>query len=307
MADAWLIAVVAGLGWCLARASLCAVAATQEVVSSGRLTGLRMQCVVAGSAGLVLLGLSLRQGQGVLLPGSDAALAQISVAAAVMAVGALLNGGCYLGSIMYLGRGKTNFLFTLLGIALAARIDLAAHIGVAAHARLVQAPTAGVLWLAMGVYLACVVATVRAARATSDPDSASRLAHTVIAGILAGVLMHQLPGWGYNAALASLGRGGVAPVDAFSVLLACVLFVAAVGSCLVAGQWKPEAPTLRGSLRCLAGGFVLETAAHAIPGGSDGLLLWAMPGLGVYGFLAYGVILVILFPAWMVAARGLRS
>lgn len=305
--ELWPIPVVAGLGWCLARASLCAVAATQEVVSGGRATGFRMQCLVAGTTGVVLLALCLRQGVGALLPGSDAALAQVALAAAVMAGGALLNGGCYLGSIVYLGRGKTNFLFTLLGIVLAARIDLAAHAGIAAHARLAQAPGAGVLWIAIGVCLACVVVTVRSARATRDAELDSRIAHTVIAGILAGILMHRMPGWGYNAALASLACAGRAPVDTSSVLLACALFMGAVASCLAAGQWKPEAPTLRGALRCLAGGFLLESAAHAIPGGNDGLLLWVMPGLGIYGFLAYGVIIVILLLAWTLAARGVRS
>ncbi len=305
--ELWPIPVVAGLGWCLARASMCAVAATQEAVSTGRAIGLRMQCIVAGTTGLVLLALCLRQGAGALLPGSDAALAQVALAAAVMAGGALLNGGCYLGSILYLGRGKTNFLFTLLGIALAARIDLVTHAGIAAHARLVQAPGAGVLWIVVCAWLACVVVTVRSARATRDAELDSRIFHTVIAGILAGILMHRMPGWGYNAALASLACAGRTPVDTSSVLLACALLVGAVVSCLAAGQWTPEAPTLRGAARCLAGGFVLESAAHAIPAGNDGLLLWVMPGLGIYGFVAYGVIIAILLLAWTVAARGVRS
>lgn len=299
--------LVAGLGWCLARASLCAVAATQEAVLHRRASGVYLQFVVTASAGVVLLALCLWQGAGARLPASDAALLQVALAAAAMAGGALLNGGCYLGSILYLGRGKANFLFSLLGIAVAARADVPARFGVAAH--VVQAPplSPDVLLLAIPVFLACGLFAARAAVVERGAAVGARVAHTLLAGLLAGLLMYQMPGWGYNGALAALGRLGLAPVDVAAVLLACALFAGAVLSCIAAGQWKPEAPTLPGALRCLGGGFVLESAARGIPGGNDGMLLWAMPGLGLYGFLAYGVILLVLFLAWAWAARRAKS
>lgn len=294
--------LVAGLGWCLARASLCAVAATQEAVLFRRATSLYMQILVVAAAGVVLLALFLWQAAGTRLPASDATLLQVALAAALMAGGALLNGGCYLGSVLYLGRGKGSFLFSLLGIALAARVDLPGYAGVAAHAGQALAPDTGVLRSAIPVFLVCVAVAVRAARAGCPVGVDARIVHTLLAGILAGALMHQMPGWGYNSALSALGRLGLVPVDTTSVLLACALFAGAVASCIAAGQWQPEAPTLAGALRCLAGGFVLETAARGIPSGNDGLLLWVMPGLGLYGFLAYGVILLVLVAAWAFSA-----
>ena len=39
----------------------------------------------------------------------------------------------------------------------------------------------------------------------------------------------------------------------------------------------------------------MESAAHMIPGGNDVLLLWAMPALGIYAFLAYAVLLFVLW------------
>ena len=88
--------------------------------------------------------------------------------------------------------------------------------------------------------------------------------------------------------------------------MACALFAGAVASCIAAGQWRPDLPDVRGAARCLGGGFLLESAAHAIPGGNDGLLFWAMPGLAAYGFLAYAVILSVLLLVWSAATRRAR-
>lgn len=294
--------IAAGLGGCLARASLCAVAATQEAVVQGRYLALQMQLLAMASAGVVLLALCLRRGA-VGLPGTSVSLLHVAVAAGVMAIGALINGGCYLGSILYLGRGKSNFLFSLLGIALAARADLASVAGLGAQA--VPRPLPGEALVlsfivAFGIVAVFALWSARAGRAAG---SDSRIVFTLLAGLFAGVLMHRLPGWGYNSALSSLGRVGLSPANAGSIALACALFAGAVASCIAAGQWRPELPDVHGALRCLAGGFLLESAARAIPGGNDGLLFWVMPGLGAYGFVAYGVILSLLLLVWSAATR----
>lgn len=58
-----------------------------------------------------------------LVAASDHRLGWQTVAGGVLlGLGALLNGGCYLGSITYLGSGNSNFLFTLVGIALSLRL-----------------------------------------------------------------------------------------------------------------------------------------------------------------------------------------
>ena len=47
-------------------------------------------------------------------------------------------------------------------------------------------------------------------------------------------------------------------------------------------------------MRCLAGGMLMGLAAKLIPGGSDMLLLWSIPGLALYGAVAYLIMLATL-------------
>ena len=298
MTDLWTIGLAAGLGWYLARAALCAVAATQEAIQAQRPTGLTMQVIALSTTAVVLLGLSLWIGDVGRLPGDGGSRLTVALAACVMALGAMLNGGCYLGSIMYLGRGKANFLFSLAGIALAVRADLPGAWGLATHASLRPQPDNTALGVATLGFAVLVVLAVRALRRSHGVSLDARIGATLFAGLLAGTLMLHSPGWGYAALLNAVGHWGIAPFDASLVAPAVALFAGAVASCIAAGTWAPAGPTWIGALRCLAGGFVMESAAHCIPGGNDVLLLWTMPGLGGYGLFAYSILLSTMLLVW---------
>ena len=41
------------------------------------------------------------------------------------------------------------------------------------------------------------------------------------------------------------------------------------------------------ALTNLAGGFLMGIGASAVPGGNDVLLMWTIPGLTLYGLVAY--------------------
>ena len=56
MIDLLVLVIAGGLGWSLARAALCAVAATQEAVQSQRAVGLGMQLVAMSTTATVLTG-----------------------------------------------------------------------------------------------------------------------------------------------------------------------------------------------------------------------------------------------------------
>jgi hypothetical protein len=224
----------------------------------------------------------------------------VALAAVTMALGAMLNGGCYLGSVMYLGRGKANFLFSLLGIAIAARVGLAERWGVAAMPVLRPQPGNAVLASAVLLGLVLLWLTVRALRRAHGSALNARLGQSMLAGVFAGALMIHAPGWGYGIFLNAVGHLGQLPFDLALVAPAAALFLGAVASCIAAGTWAPARPTLIGALRCLAGGFVMESAAHCIPGGNDVLLLWVMPGLGGYGLYAYSLLLGTMLLVWRV-------
>ena len=46
--------------------------------------------------------------------------------------------------------------------------------------------------------------------------------------------------------------------------------------------------------------------AALIPGGNDNLLLWAIPGLTLYGVVAFGLMLAVIALAFALAARWPR-
>ena len=307
MTDLWTIGLAAGLGWYLARAALCAVAATQEAIQAQRSTGLTLQVIALGTTAVVLLGLSLWIGDVGRLPGDGGTRLTVALAACVMALGAMLNGGCYLGSIMYLGRGKANFLFSLLGIALAVRVDLPGAWGIASHPSLRPQPGNTLLGVATLGFAVLVLLAVRALRRTHGVSLDARMGATLFAGVLAGTLMLHAPGWGYAAVLNAVGRWGIAPFDVTLVAPAAALFLGAVASCIAAGTWAPAAPTWLGAVRCLTGGFVMESAAHCIPGGNDVLLLWVLPGLGGYGLLAYSLLLSTMLLIWRLFGRRAQN
>jgi toxin CptA len=303
MIDWFATLIAAALGWSLARGALCAVAATQQAVVEQKAAGLYLQLTATAVTGVTLLGLSLWIGDIGRLPGDAGTRLTIIVGAVVLALGALLNGGCYLGSIMYLGRGKTNFLFTLAGIAVAARCNLAAVLGLSAHPSLRPQPNNPTLWAAIGVFAVLVGLAVFGIRREAGRSLDSRTGYTVLAGVLAAALMIHMPGWNYATLLNGIAALPAKPLDLTQVVPAIALFVGAVASCIAAGTWQPSAPTGIGMLRCLAGGFVMESAARCIPGGNDVLLFWAMPGLGAYGLLAYSLILSTMLLLFTGAAR----
>lgn len=298
MTELFIYVIAACLGWSAARAALCAVAATQEAIQAQRPTGLYMQVVALTTTGVVLLGLSYWIGDMGRLPGDGGTRLTVLIASIAMALGAFLNGGCYLGSIMYLGRGKANFLFSLLGIALAARFNLPEHFGVAAHAILRPQPSNPILAGGTIVFALLAMSAAWALRRQRSDTVNARLGQTLLAGIFAGALMIHAPGWAYAHVLNAVGLLGIKPFDWALVGPALALFIGAVASCIAAGTWAPAAPTWIGAARCLGGGFVMESAARCIPGGNDVLLFWVMPGLGGYGLYAYSLLLSTLLLGW---------
>ena len=298
------IMIAAALGWSLARAALCGVAATQEAIVQQRASGLYFQAITVTMAGITLLGLSWFSGDIGRLPGDSGTRMAIVLASIVLALGGMLNGGCYLGSVMYLGRGKANYLFSLLGIAVASRTNLPSHWGIAAHGSLRPQPPNTILWTAIFVFAVLCSLAAWGVRRENGRKLDSRLGHALLAGLMAGSLMILLPSWNYAAFLNGIAYWHLEPLHWPLVLPALALFGGAVASCIAAGTWAPAAPTLVGASRCLVGGFIMESAARCIPGGNDVLLMWTMPGLGAYGLLAYSVLLSTMMLGWrLVSAR----
>ena len=113
----------------------------------------------------------------------------------------------------------------------------------------------------------------------------------LLAGGLAGLVYARHPGWSYGTVIETLAQGRLDLMDWSANLAALLLFAGALAGAWLAGRFQLQRPSWRRALRCAAGGLVMGFGAALVPGGNDTLLLWAIPGLTIYGALAYLVML----------------
>ncbi len=288
------------LGALLSRVSLCAVAGMQQAVAYGDLTGLKRLTLATCGAGLSLLLLAgLLPGQ-VRLPNDMHLHLSLIAGAVLLGLGAMINGGCYLGSVLYLGTGNLNFLFTLLGLGLGLR-------GAAVWSPLPFAATPmfrmamGYLWMAgLGAFVILIVVLTWRGRGKGQWLA-------LCAGLLAGLVYARHPNWSYGSALEALARGHTALTHWRAHVPAFALFAGAIGAGIVGGRFNLKWPKPARALRCLSGGAIMGCGAALIPGGNDSLLLWAIPGLTAYGAVAFGLMLGVMAAGFGLSARWPRA
>jgi hypothetical protein len=296
--DTLLLLLTFALGALLSRVSLCAVAAVQQWVGARDSAGLRRLALAASGAALALLLLAGLVPRHVWLPADAAPGAGVIAGGVLLGLGALVNGGCYLGSVLYLGTGNLNFVFTLAGIGAGLRLAmnlLPPSVDATSGLRMAMGP----VWILglLGFALAIVV-LVRSARVVAWP--------ALLAGVLAGLVYARQPGWSYGALLQSLLQGRPGLMHWRDNLPAVTLFAGAVAGALVAGRLHWRRPGLVRALRCLVGGTAMGVGAALVPGGNDTLLLWAIPGLTVRGTLAYATMLATIALACLAGERLFR-
>ncbi len=300
MLDLVLLMLALGLGALLSRVSLCAVAGVQQAVAARNFAGLERLALAACGAGLSLLILAGLLPGRVWLPSDMHIQAVVIAGGALLGLGAMINGGCYLGSVLYLGTGNLNFLFTLLGLGLGLRGAAAwSPLPIAVMPELRMAM--GYLWvLALGLFALIVVVLVRRRRCRGQWLALG-------AGLVAGLVYARHPAWSYGAALEALARGRSAVTHWRAYLPAAGLFAGAIGAAVLAGRFELQRPMPWRALRCLAGGAIMGWGAALIPGGNDTLLLWAVPGLTLYGTLAFAVMLAVMALGFTLAGRWPRA
>ena len=305
-ADLLLLGLAFALGACLAHTSLCLVAALQAALVERRLQGLCTQLVALCTAGAVLTLLAAALPALVHLPAERGVSFAVIGGAAILGVGALVNGGCYLGSILYLGRGRSDFLFTLVGIAAASRLAPTSYWRSMQSADTVRSLMGDAPYLAAAVFaaVAAIVVVLALARTLDGRRALVRaLAVAALTGAIAALLYARHPHWSYGSVLEALAHADVRAIDWVANAAAVALFAGALAGSWLAGDWQPRRPSLLQSLRCLAGGALMGTGAALIPGGNDLLVLWAVPGLTAYGIVAFATLLVSIGLPIAVAAR----
>ena len=277
------IVLATGLGSGLVLARLCLVNAIDDWTARRDAGGLRFQAglIAAGSA-LFLFELVFDRG-GVAAPIPAMRIEHALLGGILLAAGAVVNEGCYLGTISQIGRGRSRFLFTFLGLYLAEIVSFPTQLMLSSKEMILPtmvAPTASLL-AAGGAILAWLYLPQ-----TQDAVQFDRLAGVAIAAVCAAGLFFLLPGVSYGAVTAALAHPNAA-MPGLGPVAGAAIIAGAIAGCALSGRWQPEAPDFLGSGRSLVGGYVMATGAQCVPGGSDNWLLWTIPRGGLHGLVAY--------------------
>jgi hypothetical protein len=285
------------MGYAIQRGATCTVAAVDEVISERRFSRLLS---LAEAALWVAGGLLVARALHLLppLPAGYAISRWTIVGAALLGVGAYINGACVIGAIARFGTGEWAYVVTPLGfylgcLSVGALFERPAPRALGDSSPVLQAPAAVALvfiafalWRIGRLWLTGRVATrARWHRALGARVWSPHAATTVIA--LTFVAMLLLVGaWAYTDVLAELARGMSASVGARSVLALALLGGAVLGG-WTAGRFRARRVSLAQLLRCAAGGALMGWGSLVLPGGNDGLVLLGMPLAWPYAWLAF--------------------
>lgn len=122
-------------------------------------------------------------------------------------------------------------------------------------------------------------------------------------GICAATIYGTHPEWAYTALLNSFLQGQGLSVGKTVELAVIALFAGAIFSSWLKDRFKPEWGGWKLALANLAGGFLMGIGASAVPGGNDVLLMWTIPGLTLYGLVAYLTMIATIAIAMLIGKR----
>lgn len=296
------------LGFALVRAATCTVAATMRWIDDGKTDWLFGLLIVASWAGLVLF-LLLQYSGRAHIPVDIEIGWQLFFGAAIMGVGALINRGCFVGTVGYIGAGKFSYVLTFVGLALAMlllRVDMLDPF----EPVVIKGRTAIEDDIVkQAVLLGFAVLSLVSLWLIIVKRNMAMLALLTI-GITAALIYGTRPEWSYAAVLNSLLAGQGLSVGMTVELAVIALFAGAVVSSWLKNRFHPQFGTWKLAATNLVGGFLMGIGAAAVPGGNDVLLLWTAPGLTLYGAIAYLVMIAtiaIMLIAMPYAAKAIAN
>ena len=307
-------ALAAGLmGFAIQRGGTCTVAAVEEVIEKRRATRL---IAMAEASLWVAVGLLLMRALGVLgaAPTGFAISAWTFAGAALLGLGAYVNGACVFGAIARLGSGEWAYALTPLGFFIGSATVGALFMPPAAQHLGTVSPVFAWPWLVTPFVTLLAWRAWRGLRHRSGANARPSLAAlrakvwsphaaTAVIGITFVVtLAFAGATWAYTDALAELARG-MTSNSAVRIVLLLALFAGALWGGWTAGRLRSRAVTAVQALRCVAGGALMAWGSLLIPGSNDGLILIGMPLLWPYAWLAFGTMVVVIAGASTLRAR----
>ncbi len=300
---AWLLALgcAALMGLAIQRGATCTVAAVDQLVAGRRPT--RLAAMVEASlwvAGGLLLARELGWQQAP--PAGYAAGGWTIAGAALLGLGAWVNGACVFGAVARLGSGQWAYVATPLGFFIGCLSvgsvfqPMVPHV-LAAGSPVWAAPPL-LAWLAVALVASRMFMVLRWRRGEPWTPHAA----TAVIGLTFLALLLLAGAWTYTDVLADLGRAMAHDVRA-RLMLALALFAGALAGGRGARLWRPYWPPAGETLRCLAGGLLMGWGSLLIPGGNDNLVLLGMPLLWPYAWTAFATMCAVIGGAIWLSAR----
>ena len=273
------------LGFSLGRVATCTVAATGRWVEDGKTDWLFGLLIVASWAAMVLFALVEFTGRAH-IPLDIAINTQMFFGAALMGIGALINRGCFVGTVGYIGTGKFSYILSFVGLAFAlwlARGDVLDPFGPVKFLPRTSVDESIAKQIALVLFAMLCLFSLWLMIAKRQP---AYLALAAV-GVSAAVIYGTRPEWAYAAQLNSFIQGQGLSVGGTIEGAVAALFAGAIFSSWLKDRFKPTLGSWKMATANLAGGFLMGIGASAVPGGNDVLLMWTIPGLTLYGVVAY--------------------
>lgn len=308
--------LAAGLmGFAIQRGGTCTVAAVEELVdkrSVKRLAAMAEASVWVAGGLLVASSLDLLGA----VPAGYALGPWTFVGAALLGVGAYVNGACVFGAIARLGSGEWAYALTPLGFFAGSATVGAVFAPTPPQHLGAGSPILAVPWLVVPfvAFVAWRIARMwwrsSRQRGPADQPQGARAAFatavwaphaaTTVIGVTFVVTFVSAGAWAYTDALAELAHG-MAMNSAVRIALLLALFAGALWGGWTAGRLRSRAVTAGQALRCLIGGALMAWGSLLIPGSNDGLILIGMPLLWPYAWAAFATMVLVI-----AGALGLR-
>lgn len=274
---ALILLLVLAAGYATQRGSVCAVAATHELVVEHKISRF-VGFVFCAACGLAVMAVGNAWGQPTLdihtgLPVSVAAL----VGGAIVGIGAFVNRRCAFGTVAELGSGSLPRTATLIGFVAGAALAVAGH---TSSSLPVPSPLADLpAWTLLASALSAVVLLGLAMTRLALPGSASEwppLRSMAIIGISNGVLMVLMSGWPYTSLLIEIASGADSDFGARGMMAAAFVIGAIIGGVRL-GRFRLHVGAAGEWLRAFGGGAIMGAGAVLVPGGNDAMLLVGLP------------------------------
>lgn len=274
---ALVLLLVLAAGYATQRGSVCAVAATRELVVEHKISRF-VGFLFCAACGLAVMAIGNAWGQPSLdihtgLPVSAAAL----IGGAIVGIGAFVNRRCAFGTVAELGSGSLPRIGTLIGFVAGAALAVAGHTAssLTVASPLSDLPAWVVLVCAVGAVVVLGLGMTRLAL-PGTPSEWPPLRSMAIIGVSNGVLMVLMSSWPYTSLLIEIASGAGSDFGARG-LMAAAFVIGAIAGGVRLGRFKLHVGTAGEWLRAFGGGAIMGAGAVLVPGGNDAMLLVGLP------------------------------